>query len=193
MSAKPIVWLLGDSIRMSYQPLVANALAGIADVIGPAENGQFSLYTLSSLNRWIQELGKPDVVHWNNGIHDAGRNPDRRPVQIPLPDYRGNIELVLRRLREMTPHVIWATSTPVHPDRPFAADQWSWRNQEIDRYNQAALDVMRAHDVPVNDLHALVWEDYARYLAPDQLHLSEAGQRASAEAVVRAVIALLDG
>ncbi len=60
---------------MSYQPHVAELLAGVAEVVGPADNCQYSLYTLSSLNRWIVDLRNPDIVHWNNGIHDAGHNP----------------------------------------------------------------------------------------------------------------------
>ena len=75
MPNAPRLLLLGDSIRMSYQPHVAQLLDGKVEVTGPAENCQFSLYTLSSLNRWIDELGQPEIVHWNNGIHDAGHNP----------------------------------------------------------------------------------------------------------------------
>ena len=39
----PKVMLLGDSIRLSYQPLVAERLAGKAEVVGPQINGQFAL------------------------------------------------------------------------------------------------------------------------------------------------------
>ena len=58
MSEIPRVLLLGDSIRMSYQPLVAEILAGKAEVVGPADNCQYSLFTLSSLVRWIGALGE---------------------------------------------------------------------------------------------------------------------------------------
>lgn len=119
MSKKPRVLLLGDSIRMSYQPQVAELLDDKAVVLGPADNCQYSLYTLSSLDRWIGELGAPDIIHWNNGIHDAGHNPARSPVQIPIEMYRANLEFILERLTDLSPAVIWATSTPVHPDRPF--------------------------------------------------------------------------
>ncbi len=51
MNDLPKVLLLGDSIRMSYQPLVAEILTGRAEVVGPADNCQFALYTLSSLIR----------------------------------------------------------------------------------------------------------------------------------------------
>ena len=49
------VLLLGDSIRMSYQPLVSELLAGRAEVVGPADNCQYSLYTLSSLPRSLSD------------------------------------------------------------------------------------------------------------------------------------------
>ncbi|NQU75323.1 MAG: SGNH/GDSL hydrolase family protein [Planctomycetes bacterium] len=191
MSNTRRVLLLGDSIRISYQPLVAQLLKGMADVVGPSDNCQFSLYTLSSLDRWITELGQPDVVHWNNGIHDAGHNPNRSPVQIPIDVYRANIEFILKRLTTLTPHVIWATSTPVHPDRPFKTDEWSWRNKDIDQYNKAAKEVMAKNNIPINDLHALVWKNVDKYLAEDQLHLSESGVKACAEAVADTVKAHL--
>jgi len=191
MPNRPKILLLGDSIRMSYQPLVAKKLGDRADVVGPSDNCQYSLYTLSSLDRWVNQLGKPDIVHWNNGIRDVGHNPNRYPVQIPLDMYRANLEFILKRLKGWTPHVLWATSTPVHPQRPFRPDVWSWRNDEIERYNAAAAELMRSHGVPINDLHAIVLAHVDEYLAADQLHLSDAGKEACAEAVVRAVSTFL--
>ena len=189
--AAPKVLLLGDSIRMSYQARVAGLLEGAAEVAGPADNCQYSLFTLSSLGRWVAELGRPAAVHWNNGLHDIGHNPNRAPVQMPLEVYRANLGHILRELRHLTPRIVWATSTPVHPERPFRDNTWSWRNEEIGRYNEAALELMGAEGVPVNDLHALVAGNVGEYLAEDQLHLSEAGQAACAAAVAAAVRPLL--
>src|SRR3989304_5584124 len=108
MTATSHILLLGDSIRRSYQPHVAELLRGSATVVGPADNCQYSLYTLSSLDGWMQEIDPPDIVHWNNGLHDVGHNPNRYPVQMPIEMYRGNLALILKRLREMTPHVVFA-------------------------------------------------------------------------------------
>jgi lysophospholipase L1-like esterase len=185
MPSLPRLLLLGDSIRISYEPLVAARLKGRVEVVGPGENGQFSLYTLTRLGTWLAELGPVDMVHWNNGIHDCGHNPNRAPVQIPLADYLGNLRLILVALRAATPCVVWATTTPQHPQRPFRADQWSWRNEEMAQYDAAALAQMRAQDVPVNDLRALVSSRVDEYLAEDQLHLSAAGREVCAVAVVR--------
>lgn len=191
MSDLPRVLLLGDSIRMSYQPHVARLLKGKADVVGPADNCQYSLYTLSSLNRWVGELGKPDAVHWNNGIHDAGHNPGRCPVQMPIEWYRANLGFILDQLTALTPKVVWASSTPVHPDRPMRDSGWSWRNEEIDQYNRAACTLMETRGIPINDLHALVWNNVGDFLSGDQLHLSDAGQQACAQAVADRVLGML--
>ena len=155
---------------MSYQAVVRRGLKGVADVVGPAENGQYSLYTLSSLARWLTQLGKPNIVHWNNGIHDSGHNPKRSPIQIPVDMYRANLEFILKQLLDTGALVIWATTTPVHPDRPFRDDQWSWRNQEIDQYNSVAQSLMQEYGIAVNDLHAIVGSDPNLYLSEDQLH-----------------------
>jgi hypothetical protein len=187
MNDCPKVLLLGDSIRMSYQNLVAQALEDVAEVVAPEENCQYSLYTLSSLHRWLNRFGTPDIVHWNNGLHDCGHNPRRSPVQIPLEMYVANLGFTLEILQETKAEIIWATTTPVHPQRPFNTEQWSWRNEEIDAYNRAARELFESKGIPANDLHAVVAADYDRYLAGDQLHLSEAGQQACAEAVANAI------
>ena len=187
MSKLPRVLLLGDSIRMSYQPHVAMMLNGEAEVIGPSDNGQYSLYTLASLERWLHELGRPDVIHWNNGLHDCAHVPDRLPRQIPLQVYRLILDFIVQRLLLTGAHVISASSTPVHPDRPFRHDETSWRNEEIQAYNAMAADLMGHHDVSVNDLHSVIAADPGRFLDEDQVHLNKDGQQACARAVVAAV------
>ena len=186
------VMLLGDSIRRSYQPHVARLLGDRARVLGPADNCRYTLYTLSSLDRWLEELGKPEIVHWNNGLHDAGHDPKRSPAQIPLDMYLDNLGFILERLRQETPRIIWATSTPVHPRREMDAARWWWDNDEIERYNEGARRMMGKEGVPVNDLHAIISAHPDEYFAEDRLHLSAAGQMACARAVVRYVEDFLD-
>lgn len=187
MAHLPRILLLGDSIRLSYQPLVQQMLAGRAEVFGPAENCQHAEFTLSRLRVWFEQFSRPDIVHWNNGLHDVGRNNQRVPEQFPLDQYLSNLRAILKRLQDIEAEVIWATTTPVHPTEPVPGDQWSWSNEEVDEYNAAARELMEAQGVPINDLHAVVWADVERYLAEDHIHLSEAGQWACAEAVAQAV------
>ena len=183
--------MLGDSIRISYQPAVVRLLTDRAHVVGPEENCQFSGHTLAQLDRWLARLGKPDVVHWNNGIHDVGHNPGRDPVQIPLDTYVADLRSILGVLRQTGAHIIWATTTPVHPKLPFNDRAWSWRNEEIDEYNSAATALMKSEGLAINDLHAVVVKDRDRLLSDDKLHLSEAGVQACAEAAAAAIEAAL--
>jgi lysophospholipase L1-like esterase len=183
----PLVWLLGDSIRMSYQERVAEILAGRANIRGPAENGQHTRHTLASLDRWLEELGPPQIIHWNVGLHDCGHNPKRSPRQLPLEEYRGNLGQCIDRLRRFSTRIVWATSTPMAPTRPFSEDQWSWRNDDILKYNEAAGGLMRAHGISLHDLHALVEAHSELYLCEDGIHLSEAGVEACAGQVAEAI------
>ena len=102
-------------------------------------------------------LGKPDIVHWNNGIHDSGHNPARSPIQIPIDVYRTNLESILDRLTALTLNVIWATITPVHPDRPFRDTEWAWRNEEIDQYNEVARTLIESRGVLINAMIYTHW------------------------------------
>ncbi len=112
-------------------------------------------------------------------------------MQIPIDLYRTNLEFILKRLTALTPKVIWATTTPVHPNRPFGNTGWSWRNQEIDRFNGAARELMESRGVRINDLHTLVWNNVYAFLGEDQLHLSEEGKKACARAVADSIATFL--
>ena len=63
------VMLLGDSLRMGYEPLVRELLKGKAEVSGPNENGRWAGYTLNSFRFRIPGMPKPDV---SIGITDFG-------------------------------------------------------------------------------------------------------------------------
>jgi acyl-CoA thioesterase-1 len=183
----PKVLLLGDSIRMSYQARAAELLRDKAEVVGPAENCQTALYTAMRLPGWLQQFWKPEVVHWNNGIHDCGRNPLRGPDQFSIPDYLRNLRTVLDVLRETGARIIWATMTPQHPKYPCTSPKWSWTNGEMQSYNDAALELMTTEGLPINDLRSLVMSDPDNLLADDRLHLSPAGVERCAQAVTSAV------
>ena len=187
------VMLIGDSIRNSYQPIVSSALSAEGqEVWGAPGNSQFTLYTLASLASWLGQFDSPDVVHWNNGLHDIGHNPNRAPRQMPLDVYAGNLRFIGRQLLATDARVVFASTTPVHPERPFRDDQWSWRNDEIDACNEAARSVMTELGIPVNELHGIVNADVEKFLSEDQLHLSDRGQQVCAAAVCEAIRSQLD-
>jgi len=187
------VVLIGDSIRIGYQAAVERELAGRAEVWAPSENGGTSENVLAHLDEWVIAR-RPDIVHLNCGLHDlkVERGQDER--LIPLPRYRANVEMILRRIRsESTALIIWATTTPVN-------EQWHHERKEFDRlecdvvaYNRAAAEVADRMEIPIDDLYAAVMErGRDAMLSPDGVHYCEAGYELLGGAVAEAIRAHLD-
>jgi len=168
------VVLIGDSIRMYYQETVRTELEGSAEVIAPEDNGGTSSNVLAHLDAWIT-THRPDLVHLNCGLHDIKR-VDGRPPVTALQEYASNVEQIFRGILAGGSALIWATTTPVN-------EQWHHERKEFDRweadvaaYNEAALEVARRLDVPVNDLFAVVMAaGRDELLSPDGVHFTDEG------------------
>ena len=210
MPALPKILLLGDSIRMGYQPAVAELLKGRAQVVAPTDNCRFALYTSHRIYDWIAELGTPDIVHWNNGLWDSSYRLGRGPRQFSIDDYVVNLLNIhsilssdgIRNLRwspvtglaEMVKsevpgkaigHISFATSTPIDPvKRPYNENQNTWKHAEIPLYNAAARAALSAQGVPINDLYSLMLPHVSEWTIDDGIHLSPAGIKGMAAAVV---------
>ena len=169
------ILLLGDSIRMQYQPVVGKKLADIATVSGPEENGRWSGYTLNSLRFWLPQLPAPDLVHWNCGLWDMGDDYQERR-HFYMPDlYEETCHRICRVLRKWThrpdlPLVI-ATTTPT-----LQGD-----HQDVLLYNDILKKVAAEENAAVNDLYAVVNADKPRMIGEDHIHLSPEGVEAVAE------------
>ena len=181
------VILIGDSIRMGYQPVVERELGGLADVWGPGENGGTSDNVLAHLGEWAVSR-EADLVHVNCGLHDIKRLRDADDIFVPLGRYRSNVEEILRTLVERTSaRVIWATTTPVNERRHAERKGFDRHERDVAEYNRAAVDVACDFDVEVNDL----WRVVARagrdgLLAEDGVHFTQAGYGLLGKEVARA-------
>lgn len=138
----PCVLLIGDSISRGYTLACRKALAGKANVHrAPANCGPTSL-GLARLEVWLAD-GQWDVIHFNFGLHDRHR-------RMPLSEYAGNLERLIKRMQKSGTKLIWASSTP-DKDEPDAKPIAS-----IEEYNAAAARVMQAHEIPVDDLYEVI-------------------------------------
>lgn len=175
------ILLLGDSIRMGYQPYVQGLLKDEADVWGPDENCAYSLYTATRLQAWLKQFGVPDLVHWNNGLHDLGCNSRRGPVQFSTGDYVSNLEEILKQLQATGAKIIWATTTPVSKI-PAQIPYWSFDNEDIKKYNAAASEFAISRNLIINDLYALI-AGQEQYFSEDRIHLNRDGLNVLAQQV----------
>jgi hypothetical protein len=176
------ILLLGDSIRMGYLPFVRDALADLADVVGPQDNCEDSGNVLANLDRWLG-VRAWRVIHFNCGLHDVKSDRGNNVCKTPLIRYRDNLRGVCARLRMTGANLIWASTTPVIYERHLTKG-FDRREEDVLAYNQAALEVMREHGIQVNDLHAVALDAGAeRILSQDGVHFTEAGSRLLAKAV----------
>ena len=184
----PKVVLIGDSIRMGYAPLVAKLLDGKAIVISQSVNGEDSGNVLRHLDEWVISE-KPDVVHVNAGLHDLKLTD--RTYQVPLVEYQKNLRTIVERIRKETnAKVIFATSTPIidslHAQRKAGFDRFE---ADVQKYNIAAVSVMKQAGVPINDLHEVIESGGKQTLMGDDgTHYTPEGYARLAAAVTNSVL-----
>jgi dienelactone hydrolase/lysophospholipase L1-like esterase len=188
--ALPKVVLIGDSIRLGYAPLVAKRLAGQAVVVSPAANGGDSGNVLAHLDEWVLRE-RPDVVHFNCGLHDLKRDRKSGQYQVSHADYAVNLRRIVERLRkETSAAVVFATTTPIHDERHTRRGAtFDRREEDVRRYNAAALEIIRSAGIVVHDLHALVEQAGPEtWLGADGTHFTDAANERLAEAVAECVL-----
>jgi lysophospholipase L1-like esterase len=184
----PKVVLIGDSIRMAYAPEVARLVEGKAIIVSAKANGGDSANLLKNLTVWaIAE--KPDIVHFNCGIHDTKKDKQSGKFQVPPEQYEKNLRAIVERLRQETSaKVVFATTTPIIDDRAAAKREkatYELLDTSVVEYNSIATRVMRDLKVPVNDLRSVIGdgEQRGQLMSDDGVHFTAAGTKKLAQAV----------
>jgi len=165
------VTLLGDSIRLiGYGTKVPELLGEDYEVFQPEDNCRFVKYTLRMIFDLKADIEGSDVIHWNNGLWDipTGLFEDEEPF-TDLEEYVKNMLRVAKELKKLGKRVIFATSTPVHPEYKYN------KNEVIERYNNAIVPKLKELGIEINDLYSLVSQDIYKYIGEDQIHLSAEG------------------
>ncbi|MDX9981610.1 MAG: GDSL-type esterase/lipase family protein [Lentisphaeria bacterium] len=180
-----LVVLLGDSIRMGYQKVVARELAGVAEVWFPEENGCHTKHTLARLPVWFADR-EPTMVHLNIGLHDMWVNEDGSNRHA-LPEYLADLRQVIGWLQcHISSRLVFALTTPVDQDRQCASayGRVVRRNGDIPRYNAATRSLMESLGIGVNDLYTVVEEAGTdRLIADDGVHFRPEGYEILGQAV----------
>lgn len=188
----PKVLLIGDSIMGGYYQGTRRELKGQANVVRHPGNAGDTQNGLKKLDGWLADV-EWDVIHFNWGLHDlCYRHPDSKvygnrdkingTLAVPLEDYGTNLEQLVGRLNKTGAILIFATTTKVPEGE-------AGRKQGDDvRYNKVAVEIMKKHGIPINDLHALT-ADFApgMYSKPADVHFSGAGCAALAKQVAAAI------
>jgi len=188
----PRVLLIGDSISIGYTVPTRELLKGKANVQHPRDNCGPTTRGLEKLDAWLGEK-KWDVIHFNFGLHDLKYINDKGalvPVaeghqQVPIDEYRKNLDEIVTRLKKTGAALIWASTTPV-PEGAAGRIKG-----DAARYNAVAAEVMKKHGVATNDLYAFALERLEKIQRPKNVHFTPDGSKALAEQVAAHILKAL--
>ncbi|QGJ69449.1 Acyl-CoA thioesterase-1 [Planctomycetales bacterium 10988] len=179
----PRVLLIGDSISIGYTTSVQKMLKGKANVHRIPTNGGPTIKGLDSLTEWLGD-GKWDIIHFNWGLHDLKYMEGKH--QVGLEEYRQNLETLVKQMKKTGATLIWCSTTPVpegvSPPRT---------NKDVEAYNQAALKIMKKHDVLIDDLYTYALPQLSEIQRPNNVHFSPEGSAVLAEQVADSIMKVI--
>lgn len=188
----PNVLIWGDSISVGYTRFVIPMMKGKANVRRIKDNAGDTNRGIRSLKKWLGKT-KWDVIHFNHGLHDLcyrhpkskvqGRRDKKNGKQaVPLEQYEKNLEKIVRELKKTGARLIWASTTVIPEGEAgrFVGDD--------KKYNDVAAKIMKKHEIPINDLHALT-KDFPGKLfrQPGDVHFTSDGYEKIAKKVVSSI------
>ena len=178
----PKVLIMGDSISIGYTSHVIENLKGVAEVKRHKGNAGPTIRGVAKIEEWLGD-GKWDLIHFNWGLWDMYgweyHKDDRSPSA-----YGKRLESLVERLKKTGAKLIWATTTPACPDKETTMERRFKQDVRISsvlesKYLEAALAVMRKNGVQVNDLHAFMKPQWAKYaIADNNVHFKPEGKKA---------------
>ena len=187
---KPKVLIIGDSISIGYFPFVKEALKDKADLVHNPGNAQATQKGLKELDTWLS-AEKWDIIQFNWGLWDlAYRNPESKiqgnrdkvngKVTSTPEVYRRNLETLVARLEKTGAKLIFVSTTYVP-----SGDEGRFAGDDV-KYNSIALEVMKKHNIPVNDLYATSVGVHAKYgLGANNVHYSAEGYQVLSKQIVK--------
>jgi hypothetical protein len=186
------VSLIGDSIRLGYEPYVRALLKGHR-FVSPRENSGDSMSLLEHFDAWFLR-SRAHLIHANCGLHDVRFGVSSRHHQGSPSEYEANLGELIERMRALEgTRVVWALTTPVIEERHNRTHPEFTRSlEEIQHYNAIARRVMVAFGIPVHDLYSVVLEAGPEsLLGEDGVHFTEEGNRRLGKSVADFIAPLL--
>jgi hypothetical protein len=179
------LFLLGDSISIHYGPFLRNYLEGRCTVRGKegerealnnldvpvGGNGGDSGMVLEYLSRQPDAMDC-DIFLFNCGLHDIKGDLQTGILQVPLEQYRANLEAICALLEKHPPQAAFILSTPVDDSLHAMRNRsFSRKNADLVRYNTAAEKIMEAHGIPCIDLYSFtrslgngIFQDHVHFI-----------------------------
>lgn len=172
----PRILLIGDSVSRAYTQTVRKELEGVANVHRAPANCGPTASGIKNIETWLGN-GKWDVIHFNFGIHD--RN-------TAAADYTARLEQLVERMKKTGAHLMWATTTPI----PNTADGKQKASSIVEK-NELAAEIMKRHQVAVDDLFNAIKPHLDKLQNPNDVHFNAEGNEFLGKAAATAIKTLI--
>lgn len=174
-SKLPNVFLIGDSIRLGYCKTVESELSEKAYVFYPKENCRNSQNIILSINSWAGLFDDPseiDVILFNCGQWDTMHWQGYELNFTSESEYEKNLKMIIFLLHKFFPNakLIFATTSKINPSSEVKAVN-PRTNEEVDKYNSIAKEVMKECEIPVIDINSFM-SDWPSECFVDLCHLT---------------------
>jgi acyl-CoA thioesterase-1 len=127
-----------------------------------------------------------DIKHVNPVTGINSHNPEH-PLQADLKQYIKNLEEIVEKLKTTGAKLVFATTTP-YPDGVGGP----LRDPGMpEKYNNAAVKIMKRNGIMVNDLHAYVLPRMEELQRPNNVHFTKKGSRELAKLVADQILELI--
>jgi lysophospholipase L1-like esterase len=181
-----VVLIMGDSISMEngYLKGLRGRLGESFEVVHNSGNGGDSANVLAHLETWVR-AASPDIIHFNCGLHDLKLDRATGTHQVPLEQYRRNLDAITGWLKQHSDaRLVFALTTPVNTEWHRKKKPFDRELSAVARYNQAAREIMERYGIPVNNLYGVISEAGPdTCLVADGVHMNEKGKALLADAV----------
>jgi acyl-CoA thioesterase-1 len=177
----PRVLLIGDSICGGYSEPVIQRLKGKVDVTGVPPNGWATFLALTNLHNMLGDHDW-DLIHFNWGLNDLeGR-------RVLIPKYEANLRVLLKRLQERSVKQFWCSTTPVPMGKVNSPRIYT----DVPIYNAAAEKIMKANNIPIDDLYSFALPRLAELQLKEDVHFKPSGYALLAEQVAQQILTALN-
>ncbi len=167
----PSLFVIGDSISIHYGPWLEQFLRGRIDYgrkqgstealanldIPLGANGGDSPMVLNYLkNRGRHgEMGKPDILMLNCGLHDIKTDPKTGKKQVSPKEYRQNLEEIFSEAQQVSEDTVWIRSTPCFEEIHNPRQKEFFRyHEDLKEYNTIADSICRSRRIETIDLYS---------------------------------------
>lgn len=149
---------------------------------GEKNDGECEIYNLSIsggttqtiLDRFESEakIRKADAIIFQSGGNDSYLKGKNGPNQIPLDQFRKNLEEIIRKAKNITSNIIFIGFKNVDEAKtmPVSWEDIYYLNSEIKKYDEVMRDVCKENNISYLDIFGLLSnEDFVDGLHPNSL------------------------